>query len=380
MQQVKEVNVKNLPVVGSIIISTKLKDKIDFLHRKVGKLEWSGILLYKLSSGVISKMQNLVFRAVDIYPMDIGSSTNTTFEYNADAVISMYDSIEDAMELSTGLCHSHQAMSSFISGTDFKEIQDNAASYNYYISLVVSFDENYVCKIAFPSKTVVKKTSTIRNEKGKYVTVKLEEEEESLLLGDLNVVFEQDNKLDKWFVERVATIKKEKVDKEKSRVKTYTPTTYTGNHRNWADRGDFNDYLTQPLTPTQAFSSPSFEKTFNPIVTNVAEKASKLELFLMGILGADVTEDDLTKDDLEDILDGVDDWNIKDFKEFEGLLEDNVIDAYNILFEHTDISEFSAILGGVISLIAETKSSHKVKRVATMLKNLLHDYEPSITK
>ena len=62
-----KIEVNNIPTVGRIIISNKLKNKIDFLHRKVGKLEWSGILIYKFESGVIENMKDLIFRAVDLY-------------------------------------------------------------------------------------------------------------------------------------------------------------------------------------------------------------------------------------------------------------------------------------------------------------------------
>ena len=103
----KTIEVNNIPKVGNIVITDKLKNKIDYLHRQIGTVEWSGILVYKLKSGNISNMKDLIFEAVDLYPMDIGSSVNTSFTYTPEDVVNMYDSIEDAIEMNIGLIHSH---------------------------------------------------------------------------------------------------------------------------------------------------------------------------------------------------------------------------------------------------------------------------------
>ena len=105
MENVKKIETVDIPSVGKIIISNRLKQKIDYLHNKVGKLEWSGVLFYKLVSGKISEMKDIVFEAVELYPLDIGSSALTTFEYKPDDIIEMYDVIEGAIEMNTGLVH-----------------------------------------------------------------------------------------------------------------------------------------------------------------------------------------------------------------------------------------------------------------------------------
>lgn len=249
MQNRSDIEVTNIPKVGNIVITNKLKNKIDYLHRQVGKLEWSGILIYNLKSGNISNMKDLVFEAVNVYPMDIGSQVSTGFEYTTEDLVNMYDSIEDAIEMSTGLIHSHHNMQSFISDTDFNEIKNNAGGHNFYISLVVSFDQSYVCKIAFPSVTVVTKTSTVRNEMGQSVVVSSTQEEESLLLGDLSIVFEEEEELEQWFTDKVVNIKKAKTAAVKSNVgfnRDYStgvsikPTTIDSDYENkhWWTRQD----------------------------------------------------------------------------------------------------------------------------------------------
>ena len=63
-----------LGTIGKVIIPIELKKQIDYLHKKVGSFEWSGVLVYKHESGNIEELNNLVFKAIGFYLMDIGSS------------------------------------------------------------------------------------------------------------------------------------------------------------------------------------------------------------------------------------------------------------------------------------------------------------------
>lgn len=90
--------------VGKIIIPEKLKRKIDVLHREIGATEWSGILIYKTLVKSVKSLQNLAFRAEDIFLMDIGSAAYTTYNYDG-AVVDMYDKIPQAMEMNIGHMH-----------------------------------------------------------------------------------------------------------------------------------------------------------------------------------------------------------------------------------------------------------------------------------
>jgi len=103
MSSIKSVDIQS---IGKFIVSEKLKEKIDYLHRVVGSVEWSGILVYKIESGSIKDMENLVFTGVNLYPMDIGSAAFTTFKYDS-ALMDMYDVIPEAMEMNLGLVHTH---------------------------------------------------------------------------------------------------------------------------------------------------------------------------------------------------------------------------------------------------------------------------------
>ena len=90
--------------IGTLKISKNLQKIIDYLHYKVGATEWSGILFYKLTKGNIDKLKDLEFTADFLYPMNIGSSTYTEFDYNSD-IINAYDVYSNGIEESTGLVH-----------------------------------------------------------------------------------------------------------------------------------------------------------------------------------------------------------------------------------------------------------------------------------
>ena len=62
----------NLKTKGTLVIKDELLKHIDFLHQKVGNIEWSGVLLYKIVSGTIDKPETLQIEVYDMYLMDIG--------------------------------------------------------------------------------------------------------------------------------------------------------------------------------------------------------------------------------------------------------------------------------------------------------------------
>lgn len=90
--------------VGKLVITPRLKNIIDALHSEVGSTEWSGILFYKKTQGNIQDLKDLEFVADFIYPMNIGSSTYTEFEYTGE-INKAYDLYEPGLESSTGLSH-----------------------------------------------------------------------------------------------------------------------------------------------------------------------------------------------------------------------------------------------------------------------------------
>jgi hypothetical protein len=208
---------ENIGVIGTLKISKRLQKIIDYLHYKIGSVEWSGVLYYKLTKGNLEDLEDLEFEATFMYPMNIGSSTYTEFDYNGE-LVSAYDIFEEGLEQSTSLIHTHHSMGAFHSGTDLKELTDNADKYNYYLSLVVNFSHTYCAKLAIPSTEIVNYTSYIKNQEGKLVNFHGEREEKILLIGDLNIVFEEEVTNESWLDERIKTLQ-EKSKEQKIRFK-----------------------------------------------------------------------------------------------------------------------------------------------------------------
>ena len=191
--------------IGKIIITKELCNIVDTLHSKIGAKEWSGILFYKLVSGKISNLKDLVFEAKYFYPMDIGNTASTEFEYSAE-LMDVYDIYPDAMNYSIGLLHSHHNLGAFFSGTDMNELKNNSSNYNYYISLVVDFVKTPVCKIGFPVENSIK-SSMIDNNGKKFTTCSIKKDIE---IFDLDVEYESKVELP-WLVSKIAELSRPKI-------------------------------------------------------------------------------------------------------------------------------------------------------------------------
>src|SRR4030042_382201 len=183
-------NKEDIGNIGKVIVPKDVQKIIDYLHYKVGSTEWSGILFYKLIQGDINKLKDLVFKATFIYPMNIGSSAYTEFDYNGE-VVNAYDIFEEGIGQSTGLVHSHHNMTAYFSGTDDSELMDNASNYNYYLSLVVNFAHDYAAKLAIPVKNKSIIQSYFKNTQGEIVSVSREKEEREIVTPVVTVTPEK---------------------------------------------------------------------------------------------------------------------------------------------------------------------------------------------
>ena len=129
-----------------LILSQEIVYQILYLHRKVGAIEWSGMLYYSVKSGTIKEPSSLILVAEHIFPMDKGTGTYTEYEAD-DSIIDFFEEVPDAMEMKLGHIHTHHTMSTGPSGTDISEIQDNLKHHNYYLSLIVNFKGDYTAVI-----------------------------------------------------------------------------------------------------------------------------------------------------------------------------------------------------------------------------------------
>jgi proteasome lid subunit RPN8/RPN11 len=200
---------------STIVLSNKLLDQINHLHKVVGKVEWSGVLVYKTVKGSIEDYKNFVVEAVEIIPMDVGTSGYTEYEIeSADDYVfkNLFERVMLDDDLKIGHIHTHHDMDCYFSTTDMSELHENAPNHNYYLSLIVNFKDytKWRAKIA-QIRTIKSKGSAVYSYKGTNGAVEekvsLDEEKETLSMIDLKIVAE--TALEDEFVNRVKELKTE---------------------------------------------------------------------------------------------------------------------------------------------------------------------------
>lgn len=132
----------------SLSIPEEVINKIKLLCQRFPKLEWSGVLFYKVE-GSIKEPDTMKITLKDIFLMDIGSKAYTAFDWGEDIVGFRMDHpeyLEDDIIL--GHIHSHNDMQVFFSGTDWSELNDNSPQFNYYLSVIVNNYLEVKAKIA----------------------------------------------------------------------------------------------------------------------------------------------------------------------------------------------------------------------------------------
>lgn len=96
-----------------LIISKELQSEIMCLHARIGDVEWSGPVFYKIVSGNINAPGELVLKALHLFPSDVGNAAYT--EYTLDEkIIEFYDAHPECDPTQEGLkwghLHTHHNM------------------------------------------------------------------------------------------------------------------------------------------------------------------------------------------------------------------------------------------------------------------------------
>ncbi len=128
----------------------KVLSQIQYLCREIPKVEWSGILFYKVE-GSIKDPSTMKLILEDILPMHKGTSAYTEYTFDERVVEHMMDN-EYLEDYKIGHIHSHNTMSVFFSGTDWSELEDNAPNHNFYLSLIVNNFMDFMAKVCFIAK------------------------------------------------------------------------------------------------------------------------------------------------------------------------------------------------------------------------------------
>lgn len=142
---------------SKLIISKEVLAQVSYLHHKVGNIEWSGLIFYKIVSGDITEPSSLVLRCERLYLMDIGSAAYTEFSPDS-SIIDFYTKYPEAADMKWGMLHTHHDMKAFFSGTDNDELISNADAHNFYLSLIVNFLDggNFCAKIGIMAEIETK--------------------------------------------------------------------------------------------------------------------------------------------------------------------------------------------------------------------------------
>jgi hypothetical protein len=141
-----------------LVITHKLQQQIDYLHKQVGRAEWSGELITR-EVGAITDLEKWKVIAEDIWLADVGSPGFTGYEvdkggFKSTDIVEMFEAFPGLMDgtLKNHHIHTHHSMGAFFSGTDESNLEDRASQSNYFIMLVVDFQKKYMAKVAFKAE------------------------------------------------------------------------------------------------------------------------------------------------------------------------------------------------------------------------------------
>lgn len=196
-----------LKAVPTVVITKNLKDQIDFLHKKVGSVEWSGVLFFEKIGDFepnLEKLNSLKFICKHIHLCDIGNATFTSYTIDN----TLFDVYDEYPELDPtlnsnnkyGQIHTHHNMQSFFSGTDMDHLHQLSEDHNYILSLIVNFKEEYCAKIGIKGKIKKQYTSFFSSE----------DSEETEVLYILNCKIEFEENIKESFIKRFNEINKPK--------------------------------------------------------------------------------------------------------------------------------------------------------------------------
>ena len=200
--------------IFKIVIPAEVEKKIRFLCKNIWDLEWSGVLFYKVEGAFEDK--SLTIRCVDLFQMDIGTSTYTEFNVSPDMATYMVDHPELLEEgIYQGLIHSHNNMATFFSGTDTATLSAEGNDMAHFVSLIVNNAGKYTAGVTRKCKCVQtvseKYTYPTWNGEVREGVETFDIEEEKLEWFNLDIVFEDaTDDFETEMMERIKEIKEAK--------------------------------------------------------------------------------------------------------------------------------------------------------------------------
>lgn len=208
--------------IFKIVIPAEVEKKIRFLCKNIWDVEWSGVLFYKVEGAFEDK--SLTIRCVDLFQMDIGTSTYTEFNVSPDMATYMVDHPELLEEgIYQGLIHSHNNMATFFSGTDIATLSAEGNDMAHFVSLIVNNAGKYTAGVTRKYKCVQtvseKYTYPTWNGEVREGVGTFDIEEEKFEWFNLDIVFE--DATDDFETEMMKRLKEIKESKKKVVVPMY---------------------------------------------------------------------------------------------------------------------------------------------------------------
>jgi hypothetical protein len=186
-----------------LVLTNDLLDKIKYICSQFPDKEWSGVLFYQ-TEGNIMDINNFVIKAVNLYPLDLGTSGFTEFEYN-DEYNKYIVRNPDMLSYNQGIIHSHNMMETFFSGTDTNTLAENAHLFSGMLSLIVNNAGKYNAKLAVYKVSVITESISFKDcDYSSKITAK-EYEKQYIDVYDCNITYQIAN-VDKEIKESVKNL------------------------------------------------------------------------------------------------------------------------------------------------------------------------------
>jgi proteasome lid subunit RPN8/RPN11 len=200
-------------------INKEVLDKIKYLCKEIPKVEWSGVLFYRVK-GTITKPDSFSVYITDVLPMHKGTAAYTEYEFSQD-VADYIEEDNERFEWKIGHIHSHNTMKTYFSGTDMSELNDNSEFHTYYLSLIVNNFMDLTAKIAYRANTEGFSYSATDEFGNKFIK-NIKKPEQLLMIHDCDIeIPENEIEVSFDFAKRVEEIIAK--DKEKSNFKVVAP-------------------------------------------------------------------------------------------------------------------------------------------------------------
>lgn len=278
-KQYAEVEFTNKP---TLIISKQLQSQILYAHSVVGNVEWSGFVFFKETKGSIKDLENFEMTALYLHILDVGTSGYTEFTLDG-RIVEAFQEFPDAKQCKTGMAHTHHTMDTFFSGTDMRELHDNAEYYPYYLSLIVNHYGKYCAKLAVVAK---EEGSPRKLKTNKFLNLDWvlgsKKEQAVLITMDCNIVLEQDE----HFVKRLAELNKPKTTYKHWNSETQKSTNIIDLRSNSDWDKDWDKSYRHSGTQQSLFGEPKL-----PTVTSIDLTRDNIKNYIIGVLNGCIIDE-----------------------------------------------------------------------------------------